>query len=338
MNNYIILDLEWNQGAQQEELSQMPFEIIEIGAVKLDNEKREIGRFSRLIKPQVYRTMHYMNEKIIHIKMQDLEGEQGFPEVYRDFLKWCGHDGDYIFCTWGDLDLTELQKNIRYFDLPAMSDGPIRYLDIQKLYSIAKEDGKIRRTLEYAVNDMDIAKDDSFHRALADAAYTVEVFRRLHDRDVEKRVSFDVFHTPADENREIHVVFDTYSKYISRSFADKTMALNDKEAVSVKCFLCGRNAKKKVDWFTLKGKHYYCLCECREHGMLRAKLRLKKAEDGGVYVVKTVKQVGDEEAQITYLKSKKAHVQHVQHMKNIQNAKHILHEQYDQKSKSSNSE
>lgn len=35
--NYIILDLEWNQGNEQKEkqLKELPFEIIEIGAVKL---------------------------------------------------------------------------------------------------------------------------------------------------------------------------------------------------------------------------------------------------------------------------------------------------------------
>ena len=41
--NYIILDLEWNQGNEQKEkqLKELPFEIIEIGAVKL-NSRMEI--------------------------------------------------------------------------------------------------------------------------------------------------------------------------------------------------------------------------------------------------------------------------------------------------------
>ena len=41
--NYIVFDLEWNQspGGKRWSNSQLPFEIIEIGAVKL-NEKKEI--------------------------------------------------------------------------------------------------------------------------------------------------------------------------------------------------------------------------------------------------------------------------------------------------------
>ena len=41
--NYIVFDLEWNQspGGKRWSNSRLPFEIIEIGAVKL-NEKKEI--------------------------------------------------------------------------------------------------------------------------------------------------------------------------------------------------------------------------------------------------------------------------------------------------------
>ena len=36
--NYIVLDLEWNQGRKDSKNSKrLPFEVIEIGATKLDN-------------------------------------------------------------------------------------------------------------------------------------------------------------------------------------------------------------------------------------------------------------------------------------------------------------
>ena len=38
--NYIVFDLEWNQcpDGKEKEIKDMPFEIIEIGAVKLDSQ------------------------------------------------------------------------------------------------------------------------------------------------------------------------------------------------------------------------------------------------------------------------------------------------------------
>ena len=57
--NYIVLDLEWNQCPEGKEKEEhlLPFEIIEIGAVKV-NEKHEItDHFHEIIRPVVYRTL-----------------------------------------------------------------------------------------------------------------------------------------------------------------------------------------------------------------------------------------------------------------------------------------
>ena len=42
MKNYIVLDLEWNQSPDGKEgtIDHFPFEIIEIGAVRLDEERK----------------------------------------------------------------------------------------------------------------------------------------------------------------------------------------------------------------------------------------------------------------------------------------------------------
>ena len=46
--NYIVLDLEWNQSdtGKEPEVKALPFEIIDVGAVKLDNERRMTGEFN----------------------------------------------------------------------------------------------------------------------------------------------------------------------------------------------------------------------------------------------------------------------------------------------------
>ena len=57
--NYIVMDLEWNQcpyGKKQED-PKMPFEIIEIGAVKLDSSFHELGTFHETIHPVLYKKL-----------------------------------------------------------------------------------------------------------------------------------------------------------------------------------------------------------------------------------------------------------------------------------------
>ena len=306
--NYIVMDLEWNQSSDgsEEVCKVLPFEIIEIGAIKLNSERKMVGEFSELIKPQVYHEMHHITGKLIHLEMDELEKGQPFVDIEEKFRQWCGED--YRFCTWGSLDLVELQRNIRYYGLEPLGDGPIAYLDVQKLFSIAYEDRKSRRTLEYAIDFLHIEKDIPFHRAFSDAYYTAKVLARMEE-SVLANVSFDVFHLPRTKEEEVHIVFDTYEKYISRSFADKTEAMQDKTVIATKCYLCHRNLRKKIRWFSPNGKHYYSVSCCDKHGLMKAKIRIRKTEDDRVYVVKTEKFITPEEVQDIRGKQEKAREQ-----------------------------
>ena len=55
---YIIFDLEFNQSSNKEDrVLQLPFEIIQIGALKLDENFKTISTFNELVKPTVYKTV-----------------------------------------------------------------------------------------------------------------------------------------------------------------------------------------------------------------------------------------------------------------------------------------
>ncbi len=305
--NYIVLDLEWNQhsGDTDESMEGLPFEIIEIGAIKLNEERKIISEFSELVKPQIYHEMHRITSKLIHLQMKELQRGRPFCEVATQFFDWCGED--YTFCTWGSLDLIELQRNMAFYDMTPLSDKPIPYLDVQKLFGIAYDERKQKRALEYAVDFMELEKDIPFHRAFSDAYYTAKVFAKICEMGdaILKNLSFDVYHAPKRREDEIKIQFDSYMKYISRTFRDKIELFADKEVSSSKCYLCHRNLRKKVRWFTPNGRHYYCVAYCETHGFLKGKIRVRKTEDNQLFAVKTTKFVSKEEA--TQLEERKEH-------------------------------
>ena len=74
MSQYIVLDLEWNQSSRGKEgsVNCLPFEIIEIGAVKLNENFRTVSEFHRLIRPRVYRQMHFKISEVTHMSMDCL--------------------------------------------------------------------------------------------------------------------------------------------------------------------------------------------------------------------------------------------------------------------------
>ena len=128
MKNYIIFDLEWNQSprGREDSVADFPFEIIEIGAVKLDENFQMVDEFHRLIRPQVYGQMHHMISEVTHMNMEELKARgMDFPEAARQFLCWCGEAP--VYGTWGSMDLTELQRNMAYYGMEAPFPFPLFY-------------------------------------------------------------------------------------------------------------------------------------------------------------------------------------------------------------------
>ena len=71
--NYIVLDMEWNQGYPGagvfigDSRKILAGEIIQIGAVKLDENFKLLDTYSKLIKPVFYRKMHFKVEQLTGI-------------------------------------------------------------------------------------------------------------------------------------------------------------------------------------------------------------------------------------------------------------------------------
>ena len=185
--NYIVFDLEWNQSAEGKECSveHMPFEIIEIGAVKLNRQMKQISEFHRLVRPKAYKEMHFKISEVTHMDMEELSRKgQPFPVVMEDFLNWCGED-EYIFCIWGSMDLTELQRNMTYHGMEIPFPRPLLYYDVQKLYSLEYSDGKSRISLDHAVEQLDLDQETSIPTGLwmmqfiQDGHYAILIWKNM---------------------------------------------------------------------------------------------------------------------------------------------------------------
>ena len=299
MKNYIVFDLEWNQSANGKERSipHFPFEIIEIGAVKLNEAFQMVDEFHRLIRPQVYTQMHHAISEVTHMDMKELRNSgELFPDAAADFLSWCG--GDAVFCTWGNMDLLELQRNMDYYHMDNPFPKPLFYYDVQKLYGLfCRENARI--SLDSAVEEQSLLENRPFHRALDDAYYTGKLLTMLgHEPGPDTILPFlsvDYYRLPSDKKEEIRMTFPGYSKYVSRIFDTKEDAMEDKGVTEMMCYRCGRMLRKKVRWFTPNQKTYFALACCPEHGYLKGKIRMKKVEEESV--VKTLKLTDEEGAQ-----------------------------------------
>ena len=109
--NYIIYDLEFNQKnnssvevnnnsieTEVNNIYNIPFEIIQIGAIKLNENFQTISTFNTLIKPTIYKSIHPFVENLTKITDDKVASCKDFVHVYKDFLKFIGNDEITLWC------------------------------------------------------------------------------------------------------------------------------------------------------------------------------------------------------------------------------------------------
>ncbi len=229
---YIVLDLEFNQafpfktGPSYTTIPECPFEIIQIGAVKLDEHFTLLDRFNQLIRPQIYPRIHPFVEKITGITEEMLKDQPLFPEVFQDFTDFIGTK-DAVLCTWGGDDIKSLFKNILYYDLELTSITD-RILNVQSYASqfLHQEAGRAIG-LKNAVTALQIPITDPFHDALHDAEYTAEVFRLVMPEKFDAEI-FQPLQMTVKKLRtrvDTKALFAHFSELLSRPLSEEEKLL-----------------------------------------------------------------------------------------------------------------
>jgi DNA polymerase III epsilon subunit-like protein len=191
--NYIVFDLEFNQGYnfEKEPKSVMnprcPFEIIQIGAVKLNENLETVGTLDILVKPELYTRLNPFVKELTGLTMEELDRGKSFKEMYKEFIEFIESDRS-ILCVWGVADIKELFRNIEYheFDISQVST---EYINIQSCASkmLNCEKG-INIGLGNASTLLDIPIESKFHDAFNDAYYTSEVFKKIYKKEIKTKL------------------------------------------------------------------------------------------------------------------------------------------------------
>ena len=174
--NYIIFDLELNSKPFK---NRHPNEIIEIGAVKLNEDLDVLGTFQSFVKPKLYKKLFSVVKNKTHITQADVNNAEDFKSVITRFRQWIGKD--YILCSWGHDDMHHLKSNCEF---QRIGSKWIRgSIDIQKQFSrISGLPAGHSFSLKSTLERLEIPIRDELHRADIDALYTAEIFKRIYDK------------------------------------------------------------------------------------------------------------------------------------------------------------
>lgn len=234
----IILDLEWNQAYYDRKTIrgiQLTGEIIQIGAVKVDDEYRVIDTFKALVKPVYYRELHRKVSQITGLTPEDLKLGFLFKEAMKYFRNWCGND--FCLLTWGPDDLEILAENLLIHKL-SPKWIPTSY-DVQRIYSRWYRNEERRHALLDAVAEFDETASQA-HDALHDAKNAAIVCRHL---DMETAIRDYTSIAPLEN------IYPLSQTEYFRFFSSRDEALDDKSITTFSCPFCSATTRS-YGWVT----------------------------------------------------------------------------------------
>ena len=283
--NYIVVDLEWNQAMSSKSsvFNKLPIhlrgEIIEIGAVKLNDDMSLGEEFTIDVKPVYFKRMHYKVKKLTGFDKERLAKGLAFPDAMEIFRDWCGED--VTFLTWGCDDRGIMAQNLIIHDLDW--DWIAGWVNLQLIYNLQTGGDKNQKSLASAMEHFGIEQTRIAHDALGDAYNTalvcthlnMEEGLRLYPDAAQILASRMPKSETQPETQDVdYLLHESYS-----AFATKAAAFADERIVSLSCPVCGK-ALAGSKWVNQGDQRYMSIYSCEEDGPFLARVKFRKhAED-----------------------------------------------------------
>ena len=207
---YVFVDFEMNliDSEHKQEKKICKSEIIENGAVKLDDEYNEIDSFKSYVKP-AYGNMASRIIKLTGITDEMLETAPSYEDAVGRFIEWCA-DADVIYA-WSENDLRQLrgETRLKQYTHPELERVFAKWQDFQKEY--ARMIGTSRRiSLSDAVFYLGENFQGAEHDALWDARNTAEVFKLSKDEENFFRIMAPVIDVYKPKKKLTYSLSDTF--------------------------------------------------------------------------------------------------------------------------------
>ncbi|MBE6732664.1 MAG: exonuclease domain-containing protein [Ruminococcaceae bacterium] len=238
--NYIILDLEWDS-AYHKKHKRFINQILQIGAVKLDEKFNFIDSFELTIKSDFTRKVSGRFSKLTGISTDIMLNGVSLADAVEQYNNWVGKNT--LTMTWSNSDLFTILENEeflldgkhkfkleKYLDLQKFIEGEIRLLGIELKNQISLSDAAELLGVSAEGLDLHTAKDDSL---LATA-----MLKKCYNK--ERLLSF-----VQDTTKKKFYERLKFKPYPITDIKDKNI---DKKQLKFSCQNCKTSAYRLTEW------------------------------------------------------------------------------------------
>ena len=184
---YVVIDLEMNPVDREfrDVKRHMKEEVIEFGAVRLDENFQQEAEFQCYVEPEYGKIKKHIVE-LTGIKQEMVAGKGHYAEAFARFVEWIGEEETKIY-SWSMSDIKQLKKECR-FKLP---DFDVKWLDERWVDLQQEFDDRLglhnSLALKHALGAMDHKFEGTQHTALADAINTSAILVLMQDDEKFRR-------------------------------------------------------------------------------------------------------------------------------------------------------
>ena len=180
---YLVVDLEATCNKPDGgSLPRREKEIIEIGAVLLDEHGNTLKTFQAFVKPVLHPTLSDFCIKLTGISQEDVDNAETFPVVFPRFLNEMWAD-DTVFCSWGKYDLNQFRidferhhEALKKMGIETFPFPEERFMNLKKIFA------RIRRLskptgVKKAIKLLGLQFQGRLHRGIDDAKNIARIFK-----------------------------------------------------------------------------------------------------------------------------------------------------------------
>jgi 3'-5' exoribonuclease 1 len=170
---HIVVDLEatcWDP--PQRERS----EIIEIGAVRLDDDLTIVDEFDSFVRPVAEPELTPFCMTLTSIMQADVDAADPFTVVFPRFQAWIGTE-DYRLCSWGFYDVGQFRRDCGRHGLPFPERFEKHHLNLKEAFAAWR--GVDRCEVPEALDLLGLPFAGTYHRGIDDARNIAQIAQRM---------------------------------------------------------------------------------------------------------------------------------------------------------------
>ena len=177
--NIIVLDLEASCWDNSQRIPREESEIIEIGAVKLNQDYEILEEFDTFVRPTFHPAISDYCTQLTSIKQSDVSNASEFIDAMSKFEAWCGNDVQFM--SWGFYDRNQIIRECNWKKYKGKMPQLINN-HVSAKHKIMSFENVARLSLDAALKRFKMQFEGTPHRGIDDTRNIVKVIKLFHGR------------------------------------------------------------------------------------------------------------------------------------------------------------